>query len=173
MHRLVVTTALVGGFAAALLAADMAAAMAADVATVGDVMIHQPWVRASLGQAPNSAAYMTLETMGDEPDRLLGGSSPVAGKVQLHGHIMEGGVAKMRPIEAIEIAPGTPSVLEPGGMHLMLMGLTQKLEEGGTMPLTLVFENAGEVTLDVPIQGVGGMDHGSHGSTGHGAPPAQ
>lgn len=164
MHRILSTTALIAGFAAALLAADMA--------KVGDVMIHEAWVRASLGQAPNSTAYMTLETMGVAPDRLIGAATPVAEKAELHTHIMEGGVARMRPIEAIEVAPGAPTVLAPGGAHIMLMGLNRKLEEGSTIPLTLVFENAGEVTLDVPVQGMGEMGHGGHGSTGHGDPDA-
>ena len=123
------------------------AAPAADTAKVGDIAIDQPWARASLGNAPNSAAYMILQNTGAVPDRLIGGSTPVASQVQLHTHVMEGGVAKMRPVDAIEVAPGQPTVLEPGGAHMMLQGLTQKLEEGTTMPLTLVFEHAGTVLL--------------------------
>ena len=149
------------------------AAPAADTAKVGDIAIDQPWARASLGNAPNSAAYMILQNTGAVPDRLIGGSTPVATQVQLHTHVMEGGVAKMRPVDAIEVAPGQPTVLEPGGAHVMLQGLTQKLEEGTTMPLTLVFEHAGEVTLEVPVEGImagrgpghdDSMDHGEHGS---------
>jgi periplasmic copper chaperone A len=149
------------------------AASAADKTRVGDITIQEPWARASLGNAPNSAAYMILQTTGAAPDRLIGGSTPVATKVELHTHVMEGGVAKMRPVAAIEVAPGPPTVLEPGGMHLMLRGLTQKLEAGATLPLTLVFEHAGEVTLEVPIEGLAAgagsghkrsMDHGDQGS---------
>ena len=149
------------------------AAPAADTAKVGDIAIDQPWARASLGNAPNSAAYMILQNTGAMPDRLIGGSTPVATQVQLHTHVMEGGVAKMRPVDAIEVAPGQPTVLEPGGAHVMLQGLTQKLEEGTTMPLTLVFEHAGKVMLEVPVEGImagrgpghdNSMDHGEHGS---------
>jgi copper(I)-binding protein len=77
----------------------------------------------------------------------------------------------MRPVDAIEIVPGESAILEPGGLHLMLSGLKQKLDPGATIPLTLVFEHAGEVTLDVPVQGLasgqghGSMDHG--GQSGH------
>jgi periplasmic copper chaperone A len=147
------------------------AAAAAEVAKVGDLTIHEPWVRASLGNAPNSAAYMALETMGATPDRLIGGSTPVAQMVELHTHIMEGGVAKMRPVDGIEVVPGQRTVLEPGGPHVMLSGLTRKLEAGATVPLTLVFEHAGAVTLDVPVKGVmartapghdGSRNHGEH-----------
>jgi periplasmic copper chaperone A len=147
------------------------AVAAADMAEVGDITIQQSWVRASLGNAPNSAAYMTLETVGAAPDRLIGGSTPVAERVELHTHAMEGGVAKIRPVDGIEVAPGAPTVLEPGGRHVMLSGLTRKLEAGTNVPLTLVFEHAGEVTLDVPVEGVmagtapghdGSRDHGEH-----------
>ena len=138
------------------------------MARVGDVMIHDGWARASIGSAPNSAAYMTLMTDGAETDRLLGVSSPAAETAELHTHLMEDGIAKMRPVEAIEVAPGEPTVLEPGSLHVMLMGLKGKLEEGGAMPITLTFEKAGEVTLDVPIRGIkGGMKHGE--GHGHGS----
>jgi periplasmic copper chaperone A len=149
------------------------AAWASEVAKVGDITIREPWARASLGNAPNSAAYMTLETIGAAPDRLIGGSTPAAERVELHTHIMEGGVARMRPVAAIELAPGALTVLAPGGPHVMLSGLTRKLEAGTTVPLTLVFEGAGAVTLEVPVEGVmagtapdhdGSMDHGEHGS---------
>jgi copper(I)-binding protein len=148
------------------------AAAAADMAKVGDITIQEPWVRASLGNAPNSAAYMTLATVGAAPDRLIGGSTPAAERVELHTHIMEGGVAQMRPVDAIEVAPRAPTVLEPGGLHVMLRGLTRKLEAGTTVPLTLAFEHAGEVTLEVPVEGVmagagpghdGSRDQGEHG----------
>jgi hypothetical protein len=69
----------------------------------------------------------------------------------------------MRPVAAIEIAPGAPTVLEPGGLHIMLVGLGQKLVEGGTLPLTLTFEQAGSIELEAPIRGMAtGMGHGQH-----------
>lgn len=145
----------------------IASALAADVAKVGEITIHEPWARASLGAAPNSAAYMTLEIAGDQPDRLVGGSSPAAERVELHTHVMEGDVARMRSVDAIEVVPGQPTVLEPGGLHLMLSGLTRKLEAGSSVPLTLVFEHAGEVTLDVPVRGLAGTSGHGHGAGDH------
>jgi periplasmic copper chaperone A len=145
------------------------AAAATDMTRLDDITIQEPWARASLGNAPNSAAYMTLQTTGAAPDRLISGSTPVAKEVELHTHVIEGGVAKMRPVAAIEVAPGQPTVLEPGGPHVMLRGLTQKLAAGATMPLTLVFEHAGAVTLKVPVEGVlAGTGPGHDGSTDHG-----
>ena len=159
MRKLLIALALIVGLAGS--------APAADLAPAGTVMIHEPWARASLGNAPNSAAYMTLETTGEQPDRLVASSSPVAQKAQPHRHVMDGGVARMRPVDAVEVAPGAPTVLEPGGLHIMLIGLKQKLAAGDRVPLTLVFERAGEITIEAPVRGMAAMSgHGGHGATG-------
>ena len=159
MRKLVAAGVLIAGLAGSASAADMAQG--------GTVMIHEPWVRASLGSAPNSAAYMTLETSGEAPDRLVASSSPVAERAELHSHAMDGSVARMRPVDAVEVAPGTPTVLAPGGLHIMLIGLKQKLAPGDSVPLTLVFEQAGAITLEAPVRGLAGMGaHGGHGAMG-------
>jgi copper(I)-binding protein len=144
-----------------------AAALGADT-RAGEVVVHDPWVRASLGATRTSAVYMTIEVTGEHADRLVAAASPIAEHAQLHAEVMDQGIAQMRPVAAVEIAPGTPTVLAPGGLHLMLTGLRNKLVEGQTMPLELTFENAGKVELEVPIRGMAagrdhGMDHGGHG----------
>lgn len=129
------------------------AALAADgMVKVGDIVIHDAWARASLGKMPNSAAYLRIENTGSESDRLVEASSERIDAVETHTHVMDNGVASMRPVDGIEVAPGGSAVLEPGGLHLMLMGVQEKLVEGGTVPVTLVFEKAGEVSLDLPIR---------------------
>ncbi len=144
----------------ALLVWLTAGAMAADMVEVGNVAIHDAWANATIGNSPNSAAYMTIEVAGDRADRLIEASSPLAAKVQLHNHIMEGGVAKMRPVDAVEVSPGAPIVLQPGGLHIMLIGLKQPLVEGAQLPLTLTFETAGKVELEVPVMAMAaGMLH--------------
>ncbi|MEM8951899.1 MAG: copper chaperone PCu(A)C [Pseudomonadota bacterium] len=141
----------------------------AGMAKVGDVMIHDGWARASIGSAPNSAAYMTLMTHGDAADKLVGATTPVAETVELHNHIIEGDIAKMREVEAIEVKPGEMATLEPGGYHVMLIGLKEPLTAGEVLPLTLTFEQAGEVTLEVPIKDLkGGMKHGHDHKHGEG-----
>jgi hypothetical protein len=153
--------------ALALIAVLAGSAPAAEVAQVGTVTIHEPWARASLGNAPNSAAYMTLETTGEVPDRLVASSSPVAERAELHSHAMDGDVARMRPVDAVEVVPGAPTVLAPGGLHIMLIGLKQRLAPGDSVSLTLLFEQAGEITIDAPVRGMAGMSgHGGHGATG-------
>jgi hypothetical protein len=140
-------------------------AWAEQMATSGPIAIHDAWARASLGQTGTSAVYMILEASGDRGDRLISAASPVAGSAELHTHLLEGAVAKMRPVAAIEVAPGAPTVLEPGGLHIMLVGLGEKLVEGETLPLSLTFEDAGTIELEVPIRGLGGgMGHGHHGT---------
>ena len=146
------------GVAVVLLAVSRMAA-AEPMASVGEIAISDAWARASLGQMKTSAAYLTLEVTGDRVDRLIAVASPVAEKAALHAHVMDGGVARMRPVAAIEIAPGAPIVLEPGGLHIMLIGLGQRLIEGEILPLSLTFERAGTVEIEVPIKGMAGMSH--------------
>ena len=140
-------------------------AEAKSVASIGGITIREAWARASMGQTGTSAVYVTLEASAGHGDRLVAAASPDARSAELHTSIMEDGVAKMRPLAAIEVAPGEPTVLEPGGPHIMLVGLGGKLVEGDTLPLSLTFEHAGTVELQVPVRGMGGgMSHGGHRS---------
>lgn len=125
----------------------------------GDIRIEQTWARASIGQARNSAAYMTLVNLGRERDRLIGVASPAAAKAELHTHVMEGNVARMRHLRAMDVNPGEPTVLQPGGLHIMLIDLKQPLKAGETMSLTLKFEKAGEVKVEVPVRDRPGAGH--------------
>ena len=133
------------------------------------VSVEAPFARATAGPAKNGAAFLTVKNAGAEADRLIAAKSPVADRVELHTHLHENGVMKMRQVDAIDVPASGEATLEPGGNHVMLMGLKAPLKEGETFPLTLVFEKAGEVTVDVMIGDVGAMqghDHSGHG--GHG-----
>lgn len=160
--------------AAAALVIGAATAHAADY-QAGAVKIEQPWARASAGPAANGGAFMTLTNAG-APDRLLKAASPVARIVELHTHLNEDGVMKMRPVPAIDLAAGAKVELKPGSFHVMLIGLHAPLKEGTQFPLTLTFEKAGTVEIQVAVQkpgamGVmpqgmpGGMPQGGHGKT--------
>lgn len=115
--------------------------------------------------APTGAAYFRITNTGTTPDRLIEARSAAARSAQLHEHRMEGGIARMRPVEGgIAIEPGASVLLERGGLHVMLMGLAQPFEPGGTVDLTLVFERAGAVELQLPFEILDGSGHvGSHG----------
>lgn len=133
--------------------------------TLGDLKIDHPWARASAGAAANGAAYMTITTTANTPDRLIKAASPVAGKVELHTHVVEGDIMRMRPVQAIDVNVGEPAVLKPGGLHVMLIGLSAPLKQGESFPLTLSFEKAGSVTVEVAVEAAdaGGFhDQGAH-----------
>ena len=117
----------------------------------GDLHIMAPWSRPLPAVSVNGAAYMTLMNTGSTADRLVSVSTPAAKKAELHNHFMEGGLMKMRPVEAVEVPPGGSATLQPGGLHVMLMGLTQPLVEGRSFPLTLNFEHAGSVEVQVTV----------------------
>lgn len=133
---------------------------------LGDLTIRHPWARPSIGAAKAGAAYLTIVNQGESADLLIAVASPAAEHVSLHTHLLEGGVAKMRPVAAAEISPGEPAVLQPGGLHVMLAGLKAPLVEGESFPLSLTFERAGTVTVEVTI-GVPGSDGGGHGPDRH------
>jgi copper(I)-binding protein len=137
------------------------ALLAAPAFAQDGISVGQPWARATIGQTTSGAAYLTLDTAGAEPDHLVGVETPVAERADLHGHTMEGDVMKMRPVERIEVAPGSPTVLQPGGLHIMLFGLKAPLREGETFPATLIFEKAGRIEIEVRVQGIAASGPGS------------
>jgi copper(I)-binding protein len=141
--------------AALVLVAATLAGGAAEPVRVGSLEIEEPWARASVGTMRPSVAYMIIRNAGDRPDRLLRIQTPAAGQAEVHATVMEGDMMRMRPAEGREIPPGGELRLEPGGLHVMLMQLRHPLEEGASVALTLVFEHAGEVTLEAPIAALG------------------
>lgn len=130
------------------------------------IEVVEPWARAALA-GRTGAAYMTLINPTDTPDRLVAAASPVARTVELHAHLHEGGVMRMRPVAAIEVHPGEPTVLAPGGLHVMLIGLTRDLRRGETIRLTLSFEKAGTVEVEVPVLAAGARGPEGHGGHTH------
>lgn len=145
---------------------------AADDWRVGQLVISNVWARATPGMAKTGAAYLMIANHGTAVDRLVAVATPAAAKAQLHTHLMENDVMKMRPVSAIEVDPGEPAVLRPGGMHVMLMGLTAPLRAGDVFPLTLSFETAGKVEVHVHVMKIGAMGPGEHGHDGHDHGPA-
>ena len=136
----------------ALAVCALAVAAAAADYTQGDLKIEHPWARASAGAAANGAAYMTIATSGAAADQLVKADSPVAAKVELHTHILDGDVMRMRPVSGITVNVGEPAVLRPGGLHVMLIGLKEPLKPGSQFPLTLTFEKAGTVVVQVDVE---------------------
>lgn len=123
--------------------------------TLGPITVSDAYARAAAASGGASAAYMTV-TIAEGSDRLIAAASPAAARVELHTHQMDAnGVARMRQVPDIPVSADAPAMLAPGGLHVMLMGLTAPLEEGSSIDLTLTFEAAGDVSLDVPVRAVG------------------
>ncbi len=116
------------------------------------VRVFDAWARATILASRPGAAYLTIESAAE--DRLLGVTTPVAGHVMIHAVEKDGDVSRMKHIETLELPAGEQITLAPGGMHLMLMGLQDKLSEGTAFPMTLNFEKAGEITVDVSVLGI-------------------
>ena len=138
---------------------------AADAAEwkAGSITIENPYARATAGKATAGGGYLSIHNHG-QADKLIAASSDVAAMTQLHTHIHEGNVMKMRPVEAIDVPENGGVELKPGGYHVMFMKLKGPLKEGQHFPLELTFEKAGKVTVEVAVGGVGAkmapeMDH--------------
>jgi copper(I)-binding protein len=144
---------------ASLLLAPAAVATARAAAT-GPLSIQSPWSRATAPMQKTGVAYLTIRNDGAEADRLTDVASPVAAKVQLHESIREGDVMKMRKVSGLAVPAHGTATLAPGGYHVMLMGLEAPLKEGQSFPLTLTFEHAGKVEVEVRVMGMSAQGAG-------------
>ena len=146
---------------------------AAGSATVGDIVIEAAWTRQSPPGARAGGGYARITNTGDEPDALIGGSAPFSERLEVHEMSVTDGVMRMAELEnGLTIAPGGTVTLEPGGLHLMFIGLTEPPVAGASVAVTLEFERAGVVTLDLPVAPIGATaPQGAmgHGAMGHGA----
>lgn len=129
-------------------------APAGPVVTVGALEISGAFTRATLPNAPVGGGFFTVTNTGTEDDRLVSISTPIAKQSQIHEMAMEGDVMKMRHLaDGLVIPAGESVTLEPGGNHLMFMGLNGTIKEGDMVPVTLTFEKAGTITLELPAAG--------------------
>jgi len=148
----------------------------------GGITVAHPWSRATPGGSTIGAVFMEIKAAEGVADRLISATTPVAGRVEIHTHVHEGGVMKMRQVEAIALKAGSSALLKPKGDHVMLYDLKAPLKEGDLLPLTLVFEKAGRIEVQATVEPVGAMgphgmsaqpghenaDHSGHGSHGGG-----
>jgi copper(I)-binding protein len=134
------------------------------------VQVVEPWARATAATAKTGAAYMILRNTGAAGDRLVAASTPVAGRVELHTHVKDGDVMRMRKVEAIDVDAHGSAKLEPGGLHVMFFDIKAPLKEGQKFPLTLKFEKAGEIATEVAVRSAGAASssgHMEHSEGGH------
>lgn len=144
------------------------------------IEVHDAYTFAATPTSKSGAAFMVLHNHGDSDDTLIGASTPAADRAELHTHVARAdGVMQMTKVEGgIPLPAGGEVLLERGGYHVMLLGLTGSLDQGAMISLTLTFENAGDVVVEVPVDltrlggdhggtgamdGMGAMDHSGHG----------
>lgn len=125
--------------------------LSSSLALAADISIEQPFARATPPGQPNSAAFMQLTNNG-EATALVAATSTVAEVVELHAHTHDNGVMRMRRIEQIELPAGSTTTLEPGGLHVMLIGLKQPLQAGSHIAVTLNYADGTEQQVEVPVQ---------------------
>jgi periplasmic copper chaperone A len=131
---------------------------------VGALEIDRPWSRAVPKGATVAAGYLTITNTGTEPDRLISGWTPVAGKFEVHEMSVDNkGVMRMRPVPAgIMVKPGETVELKPQSFHIMMTGLKLPIEKGKPFKASLVFEKAGTVEVDFAVEGVGATPAAAH-----------
>ncbi|WP_085582752.1 MULTISPECIES: copper chaperone PCu(A)C [unclassified Pseudomonas] len=120
----------------------------------GELEIAHPWSQELPPNAPTVAAYFVIHNAGKTDDRLLGVDSPIAPKAELHEHVMQGDLMKMQQVPNVAIPAGGNVTFAPMAYHVMLMNPSDRslLSDGKRFPLTLHFEKAGDVTVEVAVQ---------------------
>ncbi|MFT5114767.1 MAG: copper(I)-binding protein [Parasphingorhabdus sp.] len=118
----------------------------------GSIKIEHPWARPLPPVSKHGAAFVSLHNSGTQTERLITISTDKAERVELHNHIHEDGLMKMRKVDDVEIEAGESVVFGPGGLHIMLMGLQTPLKEGESFQMNLMFESVGDVNVEVVIE---------------------
>lgn len=127
---------------------------------LAQVGIDQPWMRATPPGAQVAGGFMIITNKGSAADRLVGATSPVAERVELHVSVHEGGMMKMKQVQGFDVPANGQFVLQPGGGHMMFVNIKRPIKQGEKIPVTLKFKNAGEMTVEYAVGGVGAMGAG-------------
>jgi copper(I)-binding protein len=121
--------------------------------SAGSIVVEDAWARTSMGMDRAGAAYLEVVNETGQADALVGATSPAAGTVELHETSADaGGQMAMHPVERIELPAGGRVALEPGGLHVMLIGLTADLVAGEEIELTLDFEHAPDLKVKAAVR---------------------
>lgn len=149
-----------------LLAASLMFSAGVLAGAADNVSVQDPYVRLAPPNAPATGAFMVIKNNGDKDVKILKADNPVSRVTELHTHLNEGGVMKMRPVPAIDIKSKAEAVLKPGGMHVMLIDLKAPMKEGDVVPITLNFDDGSSKVVDAkvvkPTAAPMPMDHMKH-----------
>jgi periplasmic copper chaperone A len=152
----------------ALLLAMLATDASAEDYKIGNLQISQPWTRATPKGAAVAGGYLRITNAGTTPDRLLGGSTDVAKRLEVHEMSMDGGVMKMRELKnGLDIAPGATVELKPNSYHIMMQGLSRPLAKGERVKASLTFEQAGKAEVEFAVEAIGASAGGGEMKHNH------
>jgi len=119
------------------------------------MQIEKPWARATPPGATVAGGYLLVRNAGAAPDRLVSASSPAAARVEMHVHLNDNGVMRMRQVPGYEVPARGTFELKPGGAHLMFIDIRRPFKEGEKVPVKLTFEKAGELSAEFQVGGMG------------------
>jgi periplasmic copper chaperone A len=152
----------------ALLLAMLATDASAEDYKIGNLQISQPWTRATPKGAAVAGGYLRITNAGTTPDRLLGGSTDVAKRLEVHEMSMDGGVMKMRELKnGLDIPPGATVELKPNSYHIMMQGLSRPLAKGERVKASLTFEQAGKAEVEFAVEAIGASAGGGEMKHNH------
>lgn len=134
-----------------LLAAGLLLSAGAFAGSADQVTVHEPYVRLAPPNAPATGAFMVIRNGGNKDVKVVKAANPVSKITELHTHLNEGGVMKMRPVPAIDIKAGGEAVLKPGSLHVMLIDLKAPMKEGDVVPITLTFDDGSSKQVDAKV----------------------
>jgi len=115
------------------------------------VSVQNPYVRLAPPNAPATGAFMVIKNNGDKDVKVLKADNPVSRVTELHTHLNEGGVMKMRLVPAIEVKAKGEAVLQPGGLHVMMIDLKAPMKEGDVVPITLTFDDGSSKQIEAKV----------------------
>ena len=134
-----------------LLAAGLLFSAGVLAAAADNVSVQDAYVRLAPPNAPATGAFMVIKNNGDKDVKVLKADNPVSKVTELHTHLNEGGVMKMRPVPSIEVKAKGQAVLQPGGLHVMMIDLKAPMKEGDVVPITLTFDDGSSKQVDAKV----------------------
>lgn len=134
-----------------LLLASLMVSAAALAASADNVTVQEPYVRLAPPNAPATGAFMVIKNNGDKDVKVVKADNPASKVTELHTHLNDGGVMRMRPVAAIDVKAKGEAVLQPGGLHVMMINLLTPLKEGDSVPITLTFDDGSSKKVDAKV----------------------
>jgi len=134
-----------------LLAASLMFSASVLAGAADNVSVQDPYVRLAPPNAPATGAFMVIKNNGDKDVKVVKADNPVSKVTELHTHLNEGGVMKMRPVPSIEVKAKGEAVLKPGGLHVMMIDIKTPMKEGDVVPITLSFDDGSTKQVDAKV----------------------